>query len=106
MPHTPGPWMQHGSTIYSPDNGNVCVVTEIHTGIIGAPPIGITSEDWKEAMANARLIAAAPELLEACKHVMGNLTKADTQTWAYDLAKELRAAILKAEGGGDRNSTA
>ena len=73
MEHTPGPW-QVGSETYpiailsghrhgSPDNEVIC--------IIGDDPM--TPEDDDECKANARLIAAAPDLLAALTHIMGNL---------------------------------
>lgn len=57
-----------------------------------------------EALANARLIAASPELLEACKtaldRVNGLIRDIPSQAGIFDIwAKELRATIAKAEGG-------
>jgi hypothetical protein len=42
--------------------------------------------------ANARLIAAAPELLEACKQALRRTSMSD------GLREEIEAAIAKAEG--------
>lgn len=48
-----------------------------------------------ESKANAYLIAAAPELLEACQSILK-----DGEDWlSEDAAKMLRAAIAKAKGG-------
>ncbi len=72
--HTPGPWKR-----------------EIRSVLIPIAPY-----EWAEAyggsIANARLIAAAPDLLEALK---GVLRVADRKTDEFDAA---RAAIAKAEG--------
>ena len=48
----------------------------------------------QECLANARLVAAAPDLLEACTNALGL-----ANTHSHPLAKSLRAAIAKAERG-------
>ncbi len=59
----------------------------------------------KEAQANARLIAAAPDLLEACKEMMGVLETLDfsgqDRSMDYDALpwKQWEQAIAKAKGG-------
>lgn len=60
--HTPGPWQVGDEgpaiiTIEATDGRAACVLAEM------SPSGDLDSEDF----ANARLIAAAPELLEACK---------------------------------------
>ena len=102
--HTPGPWVcRHW-------DGNQQIVIESvrHRGpnelALVRPPLTATphdgwtctAEDVAENEANARLIAAAPELLEACKLSLKNVLS-DTiaiSTWR-DM---LRNAIAKAEG--------
>ena len=98
MPHTPGPWTarKEGGTWYvevghDQDYFDIC---ELFGG-----------GDKMEA--NARLIAAAPELLEALKKAIqgySNLVELDllsgeqkTYT-AEELIPELRQALAKAEG--------
>lgn len=101
MSHTPGPW----TIRYHPDRG-------IEGFPIGPKTITIRgnteADDWVAdvgrttgqavALANATLIASAPELLEALE----NLVEAHDQeppmltTEEWDLA---RAAIRKAQGG-------
>lgn len=49
-----------------------------------------TTEQMAEALANARLIAAAPEMLAALENVMANPT-----TFSFE---PIRAAIAKATG--------
>ena len=67
--------------------------------------ITITDIGKKQALANARLIVAAPDLLEAAKDVLLDLvaleTKFEITPYINTLAsriRELRAAIEKAEG--------
>lgn len=80
--HTPGPWKHYPGrdTILSehPDYLH-SVIAKIATG-----------ENREEENANAKLIAAAPELLEACKAAL-----ADEST-AYAIAELCRKAIAKA----------
>ena len=87
--HTPGPWSadecRSGFAVYAYKSGEAVVQTEDDEGRYGT----IANE------ANARLIAAAPELLDALRLVLahdGALTGAD---WTA-----IRAAIAKAEGEG------
>lgn len=47
-----------------------------------------------ECLANAKLIAAAPELLKACQEAMGNAGK----MVKLELYNKLKAAIAKATG--------
>ncbi len=53
-----------------------------------------------ETLANARLIAAAPDLLEAAKEMLAALAMRDIKSfiWSSPRAQALRAAITKAEG--------
>lgn len=101
--HTPGPWVVGG-----PYPGtSVCVVVDGGCGgEYPEPPVWepicildqrTEGEPNQQAQANARLIAAAPELLAALKGL---------ETAMVQLGKEhhrevavARAAILKAEGG-------
>ena len=85
--HTPGPWWQ-GSTlddsVFAAGGGDeVCVAVCPERSVIS---------DGAETYANARLIAAAPDLLEALKAVVA---VADRKTVEFERA---RAAIAKAEG--------
>ena len=105
--HTPGPW----EAIPFDEDG------EQHFGIINArQPCGgkIKTADiariWPrggkaKTAANASLIAAAPELLEALKFILADYEDAreewnsfDAETYADHLIAEARAAIAKAEG--------
>lgn len=84
--HTPGPW-----TIEIPSNG--CDRYIIHGKSF--EEICATCLDTEHEMqANARLIAAAPELLEACKMALSCMAPEDNDA----TARTLRSAIAKAEG--------
>ena len=77
--HTPGPWKRKIKSVLIP----------------------IAPYEWAEAyggsIANARLIAAAPDLLEALKEIVA---AADGKGWEQldPSFKKARAAIAKAEG--------
>ena len=97
--HTPGPWqaMLSGNVVYewTPPGGRSisCKIVARTTNHNAAP-------DTEEA-ANARLIAAAPELLEALKLAEERIV--ELSAWAKIEAEgqtiaEIRAAIAKAEG--------
>lgn len=85
--HTPGPWR------YQRENGSP--TTGQHM-IAGDTPPGYLAEvrdcGSGDVSANARLIAAAPELLEA---LLAVVRVADRATVEFDMA---RAAIAKATG--------
>lgn len=83
--HTPGPWTTgHGNTyVIRQDKLNGRRVAELMSRDAAA---------YDEAFANAKLIAAAPELLEALRCV---LRVADRATDEFDAA---RSAIAKAVG--------
>jgi hypothetical protein len=89
--HTPGPWrVAFGNRL------------EIHgpKDEIGWPKsivynAGLCTDE--EAQANARLIAAAPELLAACIDAL-EVEETMAQCPDSELASRLRAAITKAKG--------
>lgn len=83
--HTPGPWRAENSCVICPDGSIVtCCVR-------GSVDRKNQAEDW----ATARLIAAAPEMLEALQRLM---SPTETMQDALDAAKQARAAIAKATG--------
>lgn len=90
VPHTPGKWYM---------GNNLTVWTDADQSLI-AQVAGPRDED-PESLANARLIAAAPELLSALKLALHSLEFHDKQAeydWHSDEIKAARAAIAKAEG--------
>ena len=89
--HTPGPW----EVAYQDKNGQSVVKGE-HIEVATCWHHCVGSIE-KEMHANARLIAAAPELLEALKEIVD---AADGAGWEQldPSFKKARAAIAKATG--------
>jgi len=100
--HTRGPWITSRS---------------LHWPMIGGPPRSVWTGDRRrshrsrictverrreEFEANARLIAAAPELLAACTRtaeiIQGGDRFESLEPWAQEIVQSLNAAIAKAEG--------
>ena len=96
--HTPGPWEveENGADIFSNDGHYIAEAW--YDGSLGA---GIVTA------ANARLIAAAPDLLEACKFLYAEMKayRWDTEgppTQTYrSVMRTAEAAIAKAEGNDE-----
>ena len=93
--HTPGPWTFTQST-FEPHWCDVRGTDHEELATVWNK----ADTHGKVALANARMIAAAPELLEACNAALvrgcanlGQLADHD------DTIKLLRAALAKAEGG-------
>jgi hypothetical protein len=95
--HTPGPWeikemsLRDGLGIFASDN--MCALAIVY------PEIG---QRFDEGKANARLIAAAPELLEALQTFVQYATNGNHPRWKAYLTTVAGArmldAIAKAEG--------
>ena len=102
MTYTPGPWEKCGGA-----TPHYCAINSQKGYIIfgladhlvdkekGKP---IKAPDMWEQQANARLIAAAPELLEALEDVIGRFTEAFPASETYEPIIAARAAIKKAKG--------
>lgn len=89
--YTPGPWRAEG--------WENLVVNAATGDTIIAMPGGTHGATLGELKANARLIAAAPALLEACEAALDLLSHSyDTPSQAA--IPQLRAAIAAAKGGG------
>lgn len=82
--HTPGPWQ-----VEKQRTGMECPVVMI-AGLTAATVYNVT-RNTRENDANARLMAAAPEMLEALKGLLAGPNWPGAQMTA-------RAAIAKAEG--------
>ena len=76
--HTQGPWTIEDCT--PGESTGLCFAINSENNVIAR-----TTDGWKEAEANARLIAAAPELLEQCKL----------------FEKVLRACVMAGDSGAD-----
>lgn len=81
--HTPGPWKFY-------DDSNDGKTNRIEIVAIGKTVARIYHSVPAEDLPNARLIAAAPDLLEACKAALS-----DDQPYI----EKCKAAIAKATGG-------
>ena len=83
--HTPGPWhVEDGQSIYAKDGACVRLIAKCHAG------------HREERDANARLIAAAPDLLYAANWALERLEEIHGES--NPVVAQLRAAIDKAEG--------
>lgn len=102
--NTPGPWAispQKGH------NGDIATVYNTTEGWVSIhAPSWVNIGDQKVAMANARLISAAPDLLEALQSYslpidLENIALSCIEFGSEAVNRELRrrAAIAKAEGG-------
>lgn len=98
--HTPGPWETRRSR--TPDNtgGYDYAIVDKDKQIIAEAFEHTDKEscDFVKAPveANARLIAAAPDLLSACKEALSAFYQNDIE----DAKSALKMAIAKAEGSG------
>ena len=98
--HTPGPWATYGEATFAGHK----VVDKNKRSVAAFASNGTRPAD--ERNANARLIAAAPELLEAAKehlaaseYSMSGEDDVAAMLRFGDAEKALRAAIAKAAGG-------
>lgn len=94
--HTPGEWKIELDRSHNPMVGTAeCTVAEV---------LDDCHPDVEQQEANARLIAAAPDMLAALKSLVGrDLTFLDSKVMGgqitYTSVKAARAAIARAEGG-------
>jgi hypothetical protein len=113
--HTPGPWsVGHVIKLSRSGINNIVDWNELPV-FVGAPGVsggqgnpicivhmggpGATSNDSESLATNARLIAAAPELLAACKAIDAHLgTTFPPYEEGQSPYDKVRAAIAKAEG--------
>ena len=89
--YTNGPWQCKGDGVYGADGYGIAYPIAQAIVKLGTDE---QSHHWMErnAEANARLIAAAPELLEALEELLA-------ETWINGaFADKARAAIAKAKG--------
>jgi hypothetical protein len=90
--HTPGPWIANSS-------GDVALEGDSNSIIAWCTSPDSVEDGDGPAMANARLIAAAPEMLEALKKLTAICPAAREAGSAYWRAIEFASrAIAKAEG--------
>jgi hypothetical protein len=95
--HTPGPWYIEGGYLICTDDLEIGAVSSVDRGDDGKWCHGEATK------ANARLIAAAPELLQACASIMVSIASKTKYLEGCDCAdcqsiRLVYAAIAKAEG--------
>jgi len=101
--HTPGPWEVSGF----PKSEGFSILTGKGRCVAERYPAAVSEKEGEEMEANARLIAAAPELLEACKKALMVITsikevlKSDGMPSMLKIEKEIQQAISKAEAAHD-----
>lgn len=114
MAHTPGPWVAHKGV--SPSDDMRCGVVAVRGDVsylLATIENGAPGDFCDTEYANAHLIAAAPDLLEAALNMRGlydtpvERRRREGDPLYADAIEQLRAATLKAEGlqsheGGDR----
>lgn len=97
--HTPGPWVCLHQPARTAEIATVAWVGEWCVGVMtpGFPGGNYRDLNWGDTAADARLIAAAPELLAALKAVLEWGTDENYER-ARAACNNARAAIAKAEG--------
>jgi hypothetical protein len=104
--HTPGPWRVDDGDDDFPIIGHPTWKCR-RFGVNGEWQIAsvddlaaddLDDEKWQERLANAHLIAAAPELLASLKDCISRLVAAFPDCEEYKPIQDARAAIAKAEG--------
>lgn len=98
--HMPGPWVTHPTEVDEEYFGTFIPVRDATRHLIA---LVWNDDDLESEHANARLIAAAPDLLEACRIVLRRCDGSGTITYmdASELRLKIVAAIAKAEGRAD-----
>ncbi len=96
MKHTPGPWEVR--------RGEPWVIAKAYGNMKSVVHLNLPVEQSESQKADARLIAAAPDLLEAAKHALEtldskhNFQSAEWRHMHYLAFEELKNAIAKATG--------
>jgi hypothetical protein len=90
--HTPGPW--HVREDYYVGRPGKLSLAEVKCGDVPA-------EDVEQHRANARLIAAAPDLLAACESFLSLFRESDMrpEDECHEIAGIMRRAVARAIGG-------
>ncbi|HBO3905362.1 TPA: hypothetical protein L4T53_004515 [Pseudomonas aeruginosa] len=85
--YTPGPWEQRNNRVFS---GGKCICSNVNAA---SPTTQNIAEDVAMSIANAKLIAAAPDMLEALQVCIQQITALCS---ADDVPDQALAAIAKA----------
>lgn len=109
--HTPGPWTV-GQEMNSERPGSVPVVALVRDSLEGKMHVAFVNGKAGEQEANARLIAAAPDLLAALKAAQGFIdavilwgqkqprSVTEGMPGPYEVETTVAATIARATGGG------
>lgn len=96
--HTPGPWTTKRAQLPVDGAFDHAIIA---SGTVIAEAFGRSGVTiYHDSEANARLIAAAPDLLAACRQALASLewTGIGDVPSVRTVEREIRAAIAKAEG--------
>ena len=91
MKNTKGKWLIEDRS----DKITQVISYDINTA--EAKDICVVSDDWNEQVANANLIASAPDLLRAIKPLVKRIKAEDSWAKDYNQIKFAEEAIAKAE---------
>jgi len=100
--HTPGPWKITGGSDEEVSIGarllkwDIAMLPLYDDGSWGSPVPGLPNDTQK---ANAALMAAAPEMLEALKHATASMEARGFNDGNGSALADVKAAIAKAEKG-------
>lgn len=92
--HTPGPWRY-----YTKPQPNGCPIIGTRGLMVAMLAHSINHQDQiEEALANARLIAAAPELLDIATEIMSIGDSLVRDIYGSEFLESIKQAIAKATG--------
>lgn len=100
--HTPGPWEYSEGYVSATDNSDYIILAEVHSALgtdnFGEEPLMLGPE---ERIANARLIAAAPEMYELLTKIRGHIDSTCRECESKAIVPEIDALLGKIDGGGE-----
>jgi hypothetical protein len=91
--HSPAPWSYDSDVICDAKGHDVCVLAT--PDMCGDP--SVDGPAWQQAHANGRLIAAAPELLRACRAALA-YWESRFSTNRREALRLIGEAVAKADG--------
>lgn len=89
--HTPGPWLAQA--------WNCHALTTVRAGEVTVAECSGHGRHTSESLADARLISAAPDLVDAATYALDVLNQARGKQARLRAIQRLQAAITKATGG-------
>lgn len=92
--HSPGPWKDEIT-----EDGDLIVVIPFHDQYCDRLDFGDMEVTAGEDHANARLVASAPDLLDACFQALDLIERVGDSSKDLPVLEALRAAISKATSG-------